>query len=87
MVDADLRESPTLGYSLLNVKLGLFYRKWSASLVVDNILDRFYYENLSYYRDPFASGIKVPEPGRNLFAQVKYNFLSKYPAAEPGFGL
>jgi iron complex outermembrane receptor protein len=56
------------------VKLGLLYRKWSASLVVDNLLDRFYYENLSYYRDPFASGVKVPEPGRNLFAQVKYSF-------------
>ena len=74
LVDTDLNETPTPGYGLLNVKLGLLYRKWSASLVVDNLLDRFYYENLSYYRDPFASGVKVPEPGRNLFAQVKYSF-------------
>jgi iron complex outermembrane receptor protein len=73
-VDTDLNETPTPGYGLLNVKLGLLYRKWSASLVVDNLFDRFYYENLSYYRDPFASGVKVPEPGRNLFAQVKYSF-------------
>jgi iron complex outermembrane receptor protein len=56
------------------VKLGLLWRKWAASIVVDNLLDRFYYENLSYYRDPFASGVKVPEPGRNFLAQVRYSF-------------
>jgi iron complex outermembrane receptor protein len=74
LVDTDLNETPTPGYGLLNVKLGLLWRKWSASLVVDNLLNRFYYENLSYYRDPFASGVKVPEPGRNFFGQVKYRF-------------
>jgi len=59
---------------LMNAKLGLLLRKWTASLVVDNLLNRFYYENLSYYRDPFASGTKIPEPGRNFFAQVRYSF-------------
>ncbi|MGB7847342.1 MAG: TonB-dependent receptor [Candidatus Acidiferrum sp.] len=74
LVDADLNETPTPGYGLLNLKLGILSRKWTASLVVDNLLNRFYYENLSYYRDPFASGVKVPEPGRNFFAQVKCSF-------------
>ena len=74
LVDTDLHETPTAGYGLLNVKLGLLWRKWTASIVVDNLLDRFYYENLSYYRDPFASGVKIPEPGRNFFGQVKYGF-------------
>jgi iron complex outermembrane receptor protein len=73
-VDTDLNETPTPGYGLLNAKLGLLYRKWTGSIVVDNLLNRFYYENLSYYRDPFASGVKVPEPGRNFFGQVKYSF-------------
>jgi iron complex outermembrane receptor protein len=73
-VDADLNESPTAGYAVLNVKLGVTYRKLSASFTVDNLLNRFYYEYLSYYRDPFASGIKVPEPGRNVFAQLRYSF-------------
>jgi iron complex outermembrane receptor protein len=74
LVDTDLNETPTPGYGLLNAKLGLLYQKWTASFVVDNLLDRFYYENLSYYRDPFASGVKVPEPGRNFFGQMKYSF-------------
>jgi iron complex outermembrane receptor protein len=74
LVDADLHETPTAGYGLLNLKLGLFYKKLIASFVVDNLLDRFYYENLSYYRDPFAAGVKIPEPDRNLFVQMKYSF-------------
>jgi iron complex outermembrane receptor protein len=74
LVDTDLHETPTPGYGLMNAKLGLLLRKWTASLVVDNLLNRFYYENLSYYRDPFASGTKIPEPGRNFFAQVRYSF-------------
>lgn len=56
------------------MKLGLLCRKWTASIVVDNLPNRYDYESLSYYRDPFASGVKIPEPGRNLFGQVKYNF-------------
>jgi len=74
LVDTDLHETPTPGYGLLDVKLGALYRRWRASIVVDNLLNRYYYENLSYYRDPFASGVKIPEPGRNFFVQVKYSF-------------
>ncbi len=74
LVDTDLNETTIPGYGLLNVKLGLLYRKWTASIVVDNLLNRFYYESLSYYRDPFASGEKIPEPGRNFFVQVRYSF-------------
>ncbi len=74
LVSSDLNESPTAGYGLLNIKLGATYRKLSASFTVDNLLNRFYTEYLSYYRDPFASGVKVPEPGRNFFAQLRYSF-------------
>jgi iron complex outermembrane receptor protein len=58
----------------MNVKLGASYSKLSASFVVDNLLDHYYYEHLSYFRDPFASGVKIPEPGRNFFGQVKVSF-------------
>jgi iron complex outermembrane receptor protein len=74
LVDADLNEVPTAGYGLLNIKLGFTHQKLSGSFTVDNLLNRFYYEYLSYYRDPFASGVKVPEPGRNFFAQLRYSF-------------
>ena len=74
LVDQDLKESPTAGYGLMNVKLGVTYRKLYAGLMVDNLLNRYYYEHLSYYRDPFAAGVKVPEPGRNFFAQLRFSF-------------
>jgi iron complex outermembrane receptor protein len=74
LVDPDLMETPTAGYGLMNGKLGVNYRKLYASLMVDNLLNRYYFEHLSYYRDPFSSGVKVPEPGRNFFAQVRYSF-------------
>jgi iron complex outermembrane receptor protein len=73
-VDSDLNEIPTAGYGLLNLKLGFTHRKLSGSFTVDNLVNRFYYEYLSYYRDPFAAGVKVPEPGRNVFAQLRYSF-------------
>jgi iron complex outermembrane receptor protein len=73
-VDSDLQETPAPGYATLNVKLGFTYRKLSGSFTLDNALNRFYYEYLSYYRDPFASGVRIPEPGRNLFGQFRYSF-------------
>jgi iron complex outermembrane recepter protein len=74
LVSGDLKETPTAGYGLLNIKLGFTHRKLSGSFTIDNLLGRFYYEHLSYYRDPFASGVKVPEPGRNFFGQLRYSF-------------
>src|SRR5664279_826577 len=73
LVDTDLKETPTAGWGVMNVKIGLNFRKLYAIFVVENVLDHYYYEHLSYYRNPFASGVKVPEPGRNYFAQVKYS--------------
>lgn len=73
-VDSDLHEVPTPGYGLLNLKLGITHRRFSGSFTLDNLLNRFYYEHFSYYRDPFAAGVKVPEPGRNFFLQVRYSF-------------
>ncbi len=74
LVSTDLKEAPTAGYAVLNFKVGFTHRKLSGSFGVDNLLNRYYYEHLSYYRDPFAAGLKVPEPGRNFFGQVRYTF-------------
>jgi len=74
LVDTDLKETPTAGWGVMNVKLGANFKKLYAMFVVENLIDHYYYEHLSYYRNPFASGVKVPEPGRNYFAQVKYSF-------------
>jgi iron complex outermembrane receptor protein len=39
-----------------------------------NVFDRLYTEHLSYQRDPFRSGVHIPEPGRSLFANAAFRF-------------
>jgi iron complex outermembrane receptor protein len=73
-VDNDLLELPTPGYAVMNVKGGIHTKKLTLSAGLDNVFDRYYYEMLSYIRDPFRSGAKVPEPGRSVFASVSYGF-------------
>ncbi len=41
---------------------------------LDNLFDKAYIEHLSYQRDPFRSGVRVPEPGRNFFVNIGYRF-------------
>lgn len=74
LVSADLKEQPTAGYALLGVRAGFTHKRFSGSFSVENLTNRFYYEHLSYYRDPYAAGVKIPEPGRNFFVQLRYAF-------------
>ena len=73
-VDSDLREQDTPGYAVLNLKGGLHIGKFFLVAGLENLLDREYWEHLSYQRDPFRSGAKIPEPGRNLYLNVSYTF-------------
>jgi hypothetical protein len=62
---AEARESAgrDVGEALARIWLGL-----------NNIFDARFYEHLSFFRDPFRSGARVYEPGRNLFLNVDYRF-------------
>ena len=73
-VDSGLGEQPTSGYGLLNLKAGFHSENWRLTGGIDNLLDRFYYEPFSYQRDPFRSGVRIPEPGRNIYCIVSYRF-------------
>jgi iron complex outermembrane recepter protein len=73
-VDTDLRESPTPPYALLNARLGGSYRYARFSVGFANLLDRTYVEHLSYQRDPFRTGSKVYEPGRNIYVNAAFVF-------------
>jgi iron complex outermembrane receptor protein len=73
-VDTDLRETPTPPYALLNARLGGSFRRARFSVGLSNLLNRTYMESLSYQRDPFRSGAKVYEPGRNIFVNVAVAF-------------
>ncbi len=71
-VDSDLKETPTAGYAIAALKAGCNVGKLYLVGSVDNVLNRFYYEHFSYSRDPFRSGVKVPEPGRAVWIMISY---------------
>ncbi len=73
-VDTDLREEETPGYGVVNLSLGARRGKLAFTLGIGNLFDKLYLEYLSYHRDPFRSGARVPEPGRNIFANVAFRF-------------
>jgi iron complex outermembrane receptor protein len=73
-VDSRLREQPNAGYALLGLKAGIHHKQWNFSGGVDNLANRFYYEFLSYQRDPFRTGVCIPEPGRTFYLNVSMTF-------------
>ena len=73
-VDSDLGETKTSGWAVVNLKAGGELGGLRVVAGVDNLLDKFYYEHLSYLRDPFSTGSKVPEPGRSFYLNVSYLF-------------
>ena len=73
-VDSDLKEEKTPGWGVLNIRAGLTHDNFKVMAGADNLFNKFYYEHLSYLRDPFSRGSKVPQPGRSLFLSISYNF-------------
>ncbi len=71
-VDLSLTETPTAGYATTDLKTGFKYKELSVMAGVSNLFDIQYYNYLSYQRDPFASGLKVPENGRNFYVTVQF---------------
>lgn len=71
-VDATIAEQPTGAWAITNVRLGGEWRGVKVFAGVRNVLDRFYFEHLSFQRDPFTTGVKVPEPGRTLYVNAQY---------------
>lgn len=73
-VDAALGEASSAGWATTDLKGGFRLGAFSLSAGVYNLFDRFYYTHLSFQRDPFASGVKVPENGRNYYVTAAYKF-------------
>lgn len=75
-VDTGLNEQQTAGWLTTDLKAGIKYNSLSIYGGVNNMLDKQYYNYLSYLRDPFAGGVgfKVPENGRNFYLTVTYKF-------------
>jgi len=73
-IDPALKEEETPGWGVMNFKAGMKYKGLSISAGVENVFDRLYFEHLSYQRDPFATGTKIPEMGRNLYLNLSWTF-------------
>lgn len=73
-VDTDLGEMPAAGYALANARAGFRFGRISATASVENLFDRLHYQHLSYMRDLFRSGARLPEPGRGVFLNLLYAF-------------
>ncbi len=73
-IDSDLNETKTSGWGIVNLKAGGEYKGFRVIVGVENLFDKFYYEHLSYLRNPFSTGTKVPEPGRSFYLNVAYMF-------------
>jgi iron complex outermembrane receptor protein len=73
-VDALLQEEPTPGYELVNARLGVTLKSVRLWVGLNNLFDVRFVEHLSFFRDPFRSGVRVFEPGRNLFVNAEYRF-------------
>lgn len=71
-VDASIAEQATGAWAITNLRLGGVWRGVKVFAGVRNLFDRFYFEHLSYQRDPFTTGVKVPEPGRTLYVNAQY---------------
>jgi iron complex outermembrane receptor protein len=71
-VDASLAEQPTPAWWTTSLKAGAGFRGVKVYATVQNLFDRAYVEHLSYQRDPFAAGVKIPEPGRTFQLAAQY---------------
>ena len=73
-VDSNLNETTTAGWATTDIKSGINYRGFSLILGISNLFDKQYFSHLSFARDPFQSGVKVPENGRNMYLSLGYRF-------------
>ena len=71
-VDTVLREEATPGHEIMNLRFGVTVKTVRIWLGLGNVFDARFVEHLSYQRDPFRSGVRIFEPGRNLF--VNFDF-------------
>ncbi len=73
-VDDQLNEDETGSWEVTDLKAGVNLEKWSIFAGVNNLFDKQYYSHLSYQRDPFRTGMKVPEAGAFSYITVAYQY-------------
>ncbi|GJQ61632.1 MAG: membrane protein [Melioribacteraceae bacterium] len=71
-VDEFLGETSTSAFNKFDAGVSYSFSDVTFSLEAENITNELYYQHLSYLRNPFASGMRVFEPGTNLRMNVRY---------------
>lgn len=69
-IDSDLNEQKTSGWGIMNLKAGLSYGRFDIFAGINNLFDRMFFEHLSFQRDPFRTGTRVPEMGRSVYVNL-----------------
>lgn len=72
-VDEVLNESTTPAWNRIDIGATYSAGTFLISLEIENLTNAFYYQHLSYLRDPFASGAKVFEPGTTVRLNFRLN--------------
>lgn len=73
-IDFSLNETTTPAYNKIDLGIDGTLDNFILSIAAENVLNANYYSHLSYLRDPFASGMRVYDPGLTLRFNVKYIF-------------
>lgn len=73
-VDDNLSEDKTSGWAVTDIKAGVNWAKWSLYGGINNLFDKFYYTHNSYQRDPFRTGVAVPEVGAFAYMNLAYHY-------------
>ena len=73
-VDMSFWETTSGAWNSVDVGLLWKYSPVVVNVDVQNILNDLYSQSLSYVRDPFASGMRVIEPGISVRINVRYSY-------------
>ena len=65
-VSRTANETPVTPFRIFDAGIRFNFGNLNAEISVNNLLNENYYTYMSYRRDPFASGVRVYEPGRTL---------------------
>lgn len=73
-LDTQLGEDRTPGWYRFDA--GLSYDMPHARILIEmtNVTDERYYHHLSFFRDPFAAGVHVYEPGRMIRLGLRFDY-------------
>ena len=73
-VDTSVDESATPAWDRVDLTASAVLGAWNLGLGVENLLNENYARHLSYQRNPFASGLRVLEPGRVVHLSAAFRY-------------